>query len=290
VSRLPAPSAQTIQKIQKCKKYKNAKKKYKSANGVKRDFFLKNLHSKKAKPHAKTKPKIPRNRNCGLLLRPFEVFRESLTTMEGTPSAGTDANEAPRATPALASQADAPAAAISTATRPTASTAPATTAAAADDALQGSRGAYASALADASVVVSVVAPPSQPVGTINTIHVSYKKAVCMISIAKCKAGILADDWNLDMKALVTAGFKRDALVKKIIEGPPGLKGKWIMREILPVFGPDRFSKNEHATRAINDTTIEQYRSRDYFHMTHNNVSLANLYAIIVLILILYHVH
>lgn len=94
----------------------------------------------------------------------------------------------------------------------------------------------------------------------------------VIKTEEYKSVIFANDWNLDMPSLLTEGFNPNAMVTKIIDGPLGLKGKWIMRNVMPIFGPRIYALTQNATRALNDTTIENYPSRDEFQMPHHNVS------------------
>jgi len=101
----------------------------------------------------------------------------------------------------------------------------------------------------------------------------YGSAHFAIKIASYPVGCLAATFAI--KTADVPGWNPNALVEKIVEGPPGLQGKWIARKAIASCGPVRFNRHDNIKRVVDASTIEKYPSRDKFEMAHNNVSLVN---------------
>ena len=103
----------------------------------------------------------------------------------------------------------------------------------------------------------------------------YGSAHCNITIASYPVGSLAPTLGILDPVANIPGWNPNALVDKIVEGPPGLEGKWIVRKAIASCGPQRFNRPDCIKRAVDASTIEKYPSRDKFEMAHHNVSLVN---------------
>ena len=103
--------------------------------------------------------------------------------------------------------------------------------------------------------------------------IKYNDAPCEIKIAWYKNCIFADAWNLD-----TANIDKwdpNAIVQKIIDGPPGLKGTWIVRKAINGFGPKKYARYDNITKALDNITKDKYPSRTEYKGKQSNVSLVN---------------
>ena len=96
---------------------------------------------------------------------------------------------------------------------------------------------------------------------------------CTIKIASFPVGSLVQTFGILDPVANIPGWNPNALVEKIVEGPPGLEGKWIVRKAVAAVGPERFNRPDAIKRAVDTSTIEKYPSRDKFEMTHHNVIL-----------------
>jgi hypothetical protein len=194
--------------------------------------------------------------------------------MEGTPSAGTDADEAPRATPALASQADAPAAAISSATGPTASTATGPTApapTATGDALQGSRGASVGNALQGSCGVSALAALVPP-----RIKAKWKledTTELELEMQYPASGDMAEAFKVDVAFIDKHKWDPTAPLQLCMDGPERLKGKWNWSIVLQSLAPGGYTTKAHAVAAIKNTCSKKYRSRTEVWTKNVNVGL-----------------
>lgn len=116
----------------------------------------------------------------------------------------------------------------------------------------------------------------------------YGSAHFAIKIASYPVGSLAPTLGILDPVANIPGWNPNALVEKIVEGPPGLEGKWIVRKAVASCGPERFARYDIIQKTVNATTIEKYPSRDKFEMAHNNVSLVNFCTISIPRTNLYH--
>lgn len=98
---------------------------------------------------------------------------------------------------------------------------------------------------------------------------TYQDEPIKIRIVEYECGIFADQWNLDTASIEK--FDRKAIVQKIVEGPAGLTGKWIVRRALTGFGPTKFKHGSTVNRKIKDNVTDKYHSRDEFIMIWDNV-------------------
>ena len=146
--------------------------------------------------------------------------------------------------------------------------------------------------ADAPVVAYPVYPAHAAYAAPAPVVVlaKYGSAHCNITIASYPVGSLAPTLGILDPVANIPGWNPNALVEKIVEGPPGLEGKWIVRKAVAAVGPERFTLSQNMNRAVNASTIENYPSRDKFEMAHNNVSLVNFCTISILRTNLYHNH
>ena len=127
----------------------------------------------------------------------------------------------------------------------------------------------------------VVAYPAYPAHAVYAapppvvVLAKYGSAHCNITIVSYPVGSLAPTLGILDPVANIPGWNPNALVEKIVEGPPGLQGKWIARKAIASCGPVRFNRHDNIKRVVDASTIEKYPSRDKFEMAHNNVSLVN---------------
>ena len=99
----------------------------------------------------------------------------------------------------------------------------------------------------------------------------YANSPCELTIAQYEVGDLAETFKLETANI--PGWDPKALVEKIIEGPEGLKGKWIVSKAVAGFGPQKYARSDHAVRDIKNTTTDKYPSRMEIDIKNQFVSL-----------------
>ena len=102
----------------------------------------------------------------------------------------------------------------------------------------------------------------------------YGSAHFAIKIASYPVGCLAATFAI--KTADVPGWNPNALVEKIVEGPPGLEGKWIVRKAVASCGPERFNRPDAIKRKVDATTIQEYPSREEVEMKNVNVSIFSI--------------
>ena len=93
------------------------------------------------------------------------------------------------------------------------------------------------------------------------------------------AGDMADVFGIDTS--VIAGFDKNAVIEKVVQGPPGVEGTWNLCTVLMSFAPTLYSARRNVVRALAQTSIEDYPSRMEVQMARDNVCLPKF---------LYHVY
>ena len=104
----------------------------------------------------------------------------------------------------------------------------------------------------------------------------YGSAHCNITIASYPVGLLVPTFGIPDPVANIPGWNPNVLVEKIVEGPPGLEGKWIVRKSLAAVGPERFNRPDAIKRKVDATTIQQYPSREEVEMKNVNVSIFSI--------------
>ena len=87
----------------------------------------------------------------------------------------------------------------------------------------------------------------------------------------CFVGDMADVFGID--TAVIAGFDKNAVIEKVVEGPPGFESMWNVCTVMMAFVPTTWKERKSATRALTQTSIPDYPSRKEVQMAHNNVRL-----------------
>ena len=90
----------------------------------------------------------------------------------------------------------------------------------------------------------------------------------------CFANDMADVFGIDTS--VIAGFDKNALIEKVVQGAPDIEGKWNLCTVMVAFNPTTWKERKYATRALAKTIIADYPSRKEVQMAQNNVSLLKL--------------
>ena len=98
---------------------------------------------------------------------------------------------------------------------------------------------------------------------------------CTIKIASFPVDSLAQTLGIIDPVANIHGWNPNALVHKIVEGPPGLEGKWIAEQAVKCCGPERYTGDDVAVRDIKNTTTAKYPSRTEFEMQNHQVVLVN---------------
>ena len=86
----------------------------------------------------------------------------------------------------------------------------------------------------------------------------------------CFANDMADVFGIDTS--VIAGFDKNALIEKVVQGPPDIEGKWNLCTVMMAFVPAQWKARRHAVEALSKTSIADYPSRKELQITRNNVS------------------
>jgi hypothetical protein len=89
----------------------------------------------------------------------------------------------------------------------------------------------------------------------------------------CFVGDFADVFGID--TAVIASFDKNALIEKVVQGPPHIEGKWNLCTVMMAFAPTLYSHRRTAVSALAKTSIADYPSRIEVQMAHTNVSLLN---------------
>ena len=90
----------------------------------------------------------------------------------------------------------------------------------------------------------------------------------------CFANDMADVFGID--TAVIAGFDKNALIEKVVQGPPDIEGKWDLCTVMMAFAPGMYSKPANAKRALAQTSIADYPSRKELEIKNKNVGLLKL--------------
>lgn len=105
-------------------------------------------------------------------------------------------------------------------------------------------------------------------------YAKYGSAHFAIKIASYPVGSLAATFAI--KTADVPGWNPNALVDKIVEGPPGLQGKWVVKKAVAGFGPERFSTMTNIVKAVEKTSTAKYSSRTEFEMKNHQVVLVKI--------------
>lgn len=95
-----------------------------------------------------------------------------------------------------------------------------------------------------------------------------------ITTCFCFAGDMADVFGIDTS--VIADFDKNAVIEKLVDGPPGFQGLWDLCTVMQAFAPGMYSKPAHAKTALAKTSITDYPSRKEVQVKNINVSLLKL--------------
>ena len=103
----------------------------------------------------------------------------------------------------------------------------------------------------------------------------YGSAHFAIKIASYPVGSLAPTLGILDPVANIPGWNPNALVEKIVEGPPGLEGKWIAKQAVKCCGPERYTMEQNAVRDIKNTSTTKYPSRTEVEIKNDQVVLLN---------------
>ena len=90
----------------------------------------------------------------------------------------------------------------------------------------------------------------------------------------CFVREMADVFGID--TAVIACFEKNALIEKVVQGPPDIEGKWNVCTVMEAFAPGMYSNPAHAKTALAKTKIADYPSRMKLEIKNINVSLLKL--------------
>jgi hypothetical protein len=124
--------------------------------------------------------------------------------------------------------------------------------------------------ADGSVVAYTTHAPAPVV-----VSAKYGSANCNITIASYPVGCLVETFGIHDPVANIPGWNPNALVDKIVDGPPALQGKWLGRNAVKGCGPEKYMRDDHAVRDIKNTTTTKYPSRTEVEIKNHQVVLVN---------------
>ena len=87
------------------------------------------------------------------------------------------------------------------------------------------------------------------------------------------AGAIADVFKVNTSVIVD--FDEDAVIEKVVDGPPGIQGEWNVCTVMKAFVPTQWKFRRNAVSALAKTSIADYPSRIEVQMPRDNVSLPN---------------
>ena len=103
--------------------------------------------------------------------------------------------------------------------------------------------------------------------------VSIRGSYAIVTRRLLLAKDMAEGFGIDTSAI--AEFNKNALIEKLVEGPPDVLGKWNLCTVMTAFAPTLYLERRNAVRAIAQTSIADYPSRIEVQMPRDNVSLPN---------------
>ena len=133
------------------------------------------------------------------------------------------------------------------------------------------KGVNTGAAGDGTVQAIALKPIAQKPDQQMTVYIG--SAPAQITKRFCFVGDMADVFGIDTS--VIAGFDKNALIEKVVQGPPDIEGKWNLCTVMVAFAPSLYSRRDNAKKALAKTSIADYPSRMEVQMAHNNVSLPN---------------
>ena len=84
------------------------------------------------------------------------------------------------------------------------------------------------------------------------------------------ANDMAEGFGIDKSKI--PDFDGDAVVEKIVKGPPGFQGLWNVCLVIMAFAPGQYSHLNSLRKALAKTSIADYPSRKEMQITRDNVS------------------
>ena len=82
---------------------------------------------------------------------------------------------------------------------------------------------------------------------------------------------MADVFGIDSS--VIADFDKNAVIEKVVQGPPDFEGKWDLFTVMMAFAPRMYSNPDNVKKALAQPTNEVYPSRKELAMKNKFVSL-----------------
>ena len=86
-----------------------------------------------------------------------------------------------------------------------------------------------------------------------------------------RAKDVADVFKIDTTFI--ADFEENAIIEKVVVGPPDVEGKWDLCSVIMAFAPTLYSKPANVKKALAKTSIANYPSRKELEIPRYNVSL-----------------
>jgi hypothetical protein len=81
---------------------------------------------------------------------------------------------------------------------------------------------------------------------------------------------MADVFGIDTS--VIPNFDKNAVIEKMVQGPPDVQGKWNVCSVVMAYAPGMYSKPANAKQALAKTSIADYPSRKEVQIARDNVS------------------
>ena len=103
--------------------------------------------------------------------------------------------------------------------------------------------------------------------------VSIRGSYAIVTRRLLLAKDMAEGFGIDTSAI--AEFNKNALIEKLVEGPPDVLGKWNLCTVMTAFAPTQWKDRRTAVSTLAKTSIADYPSRMEVQMAHNNVILLN---------------
>jgi hypothetical protein len=94
-------------------------------------------------------------------------------------------------------------------------------------------------------------------------------ALGQITKCTCFAGDMSDVFGID--TAVIAGFDKNAVIEKVVQGPPDIEGKWNLCTVIMAFFPLQWKPLMYQVVPL--AKIADYPSRKEVHMPRDNVRL-----------------
>jgi hypothetical protein len=128
------------------------------------------------------------------------------------------------------------------------------------------------AAGDGTVHAMAQKPIAQKPDQQMTVYIG--SAPAQITKRFCFVGDMADVFGID--TAVIAGFDKNALIEKVVQGPQDIEGKWDLCSVMMAFAPRMYGDPASAKRALAKTNTTDYPSRKEFEIKNKFVSILKI--------------